>query len=310
MKRILDAALLLLLGLLAVLPAWRSFERGPLDAAARAAAPGRFVELEHGPVHVVELGPAGGEAVLLVPGFSVPSYVFEPLDAKLAADGFRVITFDLYGRGFSARPDVRYDRDLFVRQVEQLMDALALREAHLVGLSMGGAIAVRLAATQPERVRRLALVAPLTRARDISPLQVPWLGEWLTRVWLLPKLADSQMSDFVHPEKHAGWAARFRPQMRYDGFGRALLSTLRHVMTSDSLADMAAVGRQRREVMLVWGRQDSVVPFSHSSDVRAALPQARFVPVADAGHLPHREQPEAVATALAAFLRAPAPALP
>jgi pimeloyl-ACP methyl ester carboxylesterase len=303
MKRALLFAVALLAALLLALPGLRSFEHGPLDAAARAAAPGRFVTLEHGPVHVLESGPRDGPPVVLVHGFSVPSYVWEPLDTQLAEAGFRVVRFDLYGRGLSARPAVRYDRALFARQVEQVMDRLQIEQAHLVGLSMGGAIAGHFAATRPERVRQLALLAPLTQSRDIGALQWPLLGEWLNRVWFLPKLAASQMSDFVQPEKHAGWAARFEPQMRYDGFGDAILSTLRHVMTSDSLDDFAAVGRSSRAVLLVWGRQDSVLPFAQHAAVRAAIPQAQFLAIDGAGHLAHREQPEQVGSALVAFLR-------
>lgn len=310
MKRALLLALGLLALLLLALPSVRSFEQGPLDDAARAAAPGRFITLEHGPVHVLESGAPDGETVVLVHGFSVPSYVWEPLDQRLAAAGFRVVRFDLYGRGFSARPAIRYDRALFARQLEQLLDTLQIDRAHLVGLSMGGAIAGHFAATRPDRVQRVALLAPLTQTRDIGVLDWPLLGEWMNRVWFLPKLAASQMSDFVQPEKHAGWDARFEPQMRHDGFGHAILSTLRHVMTSDSLGDFAALGRASREVMLVWGRQDSVLPFAQHAAVRAAIPQARFLAVDAAGHLAHREQPEQVAAALIAFLRGDAAALP
>ena len=303
MKRALLLVLGLLAALLLALPPLRSFEQGPLDAAARAAAPGRFVTLEHGPVHVLESGPRDGPVVVLVHGFSVPSYVWEPLDERLAAAGFRVVRFDLYGRGFSARPAIRYDRALFARQLEQVLDALQIERAHLAGLSMGGAVVGHFAATRPARVDRVALLAPLTQARDIGALEWPLVGEWLTRVWLLPKLAASQMSDFVHPENHPGWAARFEPQMRHDGFGHAILSTLRHVMTVDSLDDFAALGRTSRQVLLVWGRQDSVLPFAQHDAVRAAIPQARFLAVDAAGHLAHREQPEQVAAALIAFLR-------
>ena len=303
MKKILLGLLVLLLGVALALPWLRDRERGPLDADARAGAPGRFVELRHGAVHVLESGPADGVPVLLVPGFSVPSYVFEPLDRELADAGFRSIRFDLYGRGWSARPDVVYDRDLFATQVEDLLAALEIERAHLVGLSMGGAIVGRFVARHPEAAQQVVLIAPLTRARDIAPLQWPWLGEWLTRVWLLPKLAASQMSDFVHPERHAGWAQRFEPQMRYDGFGRALLSTLRHVMTQDSLQDFAALGKRGAPVLLVWGRQDSVVPFAHHEAVQAAIPQLQLLALDEAGHLPHREHPERVATAVIDFLR-------
>jgi pimeloyl-ACP methyl ester carboxylesterase len=303
MKRALLLVLGLIAALLIALPPLRSFEQGPLDDAARAAAPGRFIELEHGLVHLLESGPRDGDPVVLVHGFSVPSYVWEPLEAHLAAAGFRVVRFDLYGRGFSARPDVRYDRALFARQLEQVMDRLQIERAHLVGLSMGGAIVSHFAATRPGRVQRVALLAPLTQARDIGALEWPLLGEWTSRVWFLPKLAASQMSDFVRPERHPGWGERFEPQMRYDGFGHAILSTLRHVMTEDSLGDFATLGRTSRDVLLVWGRQDSVLPFAQHAAVRAAIPQARFLPVDEAGHLAHREQPEQVAAALIAFLR-------
>lgn len=292
----------LVVGVLVALPFVRDTEHRALDAAARAQAPGRFVALSHGPVHVLEDGPADGPPVVLVHGFSVPSYVWEPLNERLAAAGFRVIRFDLYGRGWSARPAVVHDRDLFAGQLDELLDALALDRVDLVGLSMGGAIVGRYAARHPERVRRLAFVAPLTRARDIAPLHWPLVGEWLNRVWLLPKLAASQMSDFVHPERHAGWSERFRPQMEYEGFGDAILSTLRHVMVEDSLDDFAAIGRGTIPTLLVWGRQDSVVPFEHGDDVRAAIPSIAFLPVDEAGHLPHREQPDLVADRLIAFL--------
>lgn len=303
MKKVLATILLLVMAALVALPWWRNAEQGPLDEAARGQAPGRFITLSHGQVHYQEIGPADGEAVLLVPGFSVPTYVWEPLQDRLAAAGFRAIRFDLYGRGWSDRPDVTYDRDLFATQLQELMDALQLEKAHVVGLSMGGAIAARFTARHPERVRRLALIAPLTHARDIAPLQLPVVGEWLLRVRVLPGMAEGQLSDFVHPERHAGWGERFLPQMHYDGFGRAILSTLRNVITQDSLADMAAVGAQPREVMLVWGRQDSVVPFAHADAVREAIPQVQFMPVDEAGHLPHIEHPERVAARLVEFLK-------
>ncbi|MCI1710562.1 MAG: alpha/beta hydrolase [Chiayiivirga sp.] len=303
MKQWLLLGLAILIVVALALPVLRNRERGPLDAAARAEAPGQFLELTHGAVHVQLDGPESGVPVVLVPGFSVPSYVWEPLDAQLAAAGFRVVRFDLYGRGWSARPDVVYDRDLFAHQLDEVLDALQIERAHVVGLSMGGAIAGRYAAQHPDRVDALVLVAPFTRARDISPLQWPWLGEWLNRVWLLPKLAASQMSDFVHPERHPGWAAKFEPQMRFGGFGRAILSTLRHVMTRDSLDDFDAIGKQSRATLLVWGRQDTVVPFADHEAVRAAIPQAQFLAVDEAGHLPHVEQSAQAGPRIIEFLQ-------
>jgi pimeloyl-ACP methyl ester carboxylesterase len=283
-------------------PLARNMEQGPLDATARRQAPGQFVALSHGTVHLRIAGPEQGRPVLLVHGFSVPSYVFDKTSQDLAASGFRVIRFDLYGRGWSDRPEVDYDRELFANQALELMDALHIPKADLLGLSMGGAVVGRFAAEHPERVRSLVLVAPLTHARDIGAKAWPGVGEWLMRASFLPALPAGQRSDFVHPERVPGWAERFQPQMRYDGFGRAILSTMRHLSTECSLPDFEKVGKSGLPVLLVWGERDTTVPYAQHLDVQRAIPQARFVSLPGAGHLPVVEDPQAVHPRIAAFL--------
>ncbi|MGZ5183422.1 MAG: hypothetical protein ACXWC2_23330, partial [Ramlibacter sp.] len=89
-KGLLAAGGILLVALALVLigvPLARNLEHGPLDATARRAAPGQFVTLSHGIVHVRSAGPEQGRPVVLVHGFSVPSYVFDRTSADLAASG-------------------------------------------------------------------------------------------------------------------------------------------------------------------------------------------------------------------------------
>jgi pimeloyl-ACP methyl ester carboxylesterase len=298
------AAVLAVLIALVVIPLMRNPEHGPLDATARRQAPGQFVTLSHGIVHVRSAGPEQGRPVILVHGFSVPSYVFDQTSADLAAAGFRVIRFDLYGRGWSDRPDVDYDRTLFANQLLELMDTLKIPKADLLGLSMGGAIVGRFAAEHPDRVRSVVLVAPLTHARDIGPMAWPGAGEWLMRAWYLPQLAASQLEDFPHPERVPGWAARFKPQTRYDGFGHAILSTMRKVVTQSSLPDFGKIGKSGLPVLLVWGDADRTVPYAAHADVQRAIPQAQFVPLPGLGHLTVVEDPAATDARIAAFLAA------
>jgi pimeloyl-ACP methyl ester carboxylesterase len=293
------AVLIALIGI----PLARNVERGPLDATARRQAPGQFVTLSHGIVHVRTAGPEQGRPVVLVHGFSVPSYVFDKTSADLAASGFRVIRFDLYGRGWSDRPAVDYDRELFANQVLELMDTLQIPKADLLGLSMGGAIVGRFAAEHPDRVRSVVLVAPLTHPQDISVMAWPGVGEWLTRSWFLPSLTAGQLEDFAHPERVPGWAERFQPQMRYDGFGRAILSTIRHVTVQSSLPDFEKVGKSGLPVLLVWGDADKTLPYAAHADVQRAIPQAQFVPLPGMGHLPVVEDPAAIHPRIAAFLK-------
>jgi pimeloyl-ACP methyl ester carboxylesterase len=291
------------LAALIVPPLARDMEHAPLDAAARRQAPGQFLTLSHGIVHVRIAGPEQGRPVILVHGFSVPNYVFDQTSADLAANGFRVIRFDLYGRGWSDRPEVDYDRELFANQLLEVMDTLRVPKADLLGLSMGGAIVGRFAAEHPERVRSLALVAPLTEPQDISVMAWPGVGEWLMRTWYLPKLAGSQLEDFPHPERVPGWAERFQPQMRYDGFGRAILSTMRHVIPESSLPDFQKLGKAGLPVLLVWGEADKTVPYAQHAAVQRAIPQAQFISLPATGHLPVVEEPALTDPQLAAFFK-------
>ncbi len=303
LRKLLLPPLTALVAILAVVPYARNREHLPLDEAARKQAPGAFVQLSHGMVHYRAEGPEDGPPVLLVHGFSVPSYAFDATRAALAGAGFRAISFDLYGRGWSDRPDQTYDRALFAGQLGELMDALHIQKASLVGLSMGGAVVGRFAATHPDRVNRVVLIAPFNQPRDISVMAWPGVGEWLNRSWFLPDLADSQTEDFPHPENIPGWSDRFVPQMRYQGFGNAILSTIRNTTTQSSIPDFEAIGRSKIPVELVWGDRDKTVPYAEHAIVQRAIPQARFVSLKGLGHMTVVEDPAATNPHLVSFLR-------
>ena len=298
------AVLVALAAVVVAVPLLRDAERLTLDDAARKQAPGQFVRLSHGMVHYRVDGPQDGAPVVLVHGFSVPGYAWDDTRSALAGAGFRVVSFDLYGRGWSDRPHVRYDRDLFAGQLGELMDALHMQKASVVGLSMGGAVVGRFAAAHPERVRSVVLLAPLNQPQDISVMAWPGIGEWLFRSWYLPSLGANQLEDFPHPERLPhDWSTRFLTQMSYDGFGDAILSTIRNTATGSSIPDFEAVGKAGLPVQLVWGDRDTTVPYAEHVAVQRAIPQAQFVSLQGIGHMSVVEDPAAVTPHLIAFLR-------
>src|SRR5439155_24983892 len=101
-----------------------------------------------------------GPWVVLVHGLVTPMYAWESLATALAAAGFRVLRYDQLGRGLSDRPRAQYDLPLYVRQLRQLLAALDIASAHVVGWSMGSVVASRFALESPERVRSHVLIAP------------------------------------------------------------------------------------------------------------------------------------------------------
>lgn len=291
----------------------RNPERAKLDASVREAAGGQYVRLSDGITHYEISGPADGPPVVLVHGFSVPSYIWDSTVVALTGAGYRVLRYDLFGRGFSDRPDVAYDADLVDRQLGELLDSVGVREpAHFMGLSFGGFVTGTFTGRHPERVRSLTLIDPM--AGDVGPLpwylRLPAVGPMLWQALVVPGMADGQLSDFVEPARWPDWVARYRVQMQYRGFGRALWSTLEKAagLSLDSL--YATVGRQSFPVQLIWGTEDQTVPIALSEQVRQAIPRIEWHPVERAGHLPHMERTDVVNPILVGFLRsvdAPAP---
>ena len=304
--RILALLVLAALGAASALYLKKNPEKARLDEAARRAAPGKFVQLADGYTHYDITGPDSGHPVVLVHGFSVPSYIWDSTAVALSRAGYRVIRYDVYGRGWSDRPDVDYDGALFDRQLDGLLDSLHVTEpVHLMGLSFGGFVTGHYVPGHVARVRTLTLVDPVASSSPVPAFMGwPLVGTWIWQVTRVPGMADNQASDFLHPEHWPDWADRYRPQMQYKGFGRALL---RSGMTSgrtnfDSL--YAAVGRSGVPVLLVWGKQDQTVPIAKAEVLQRAIPSLEFLAVDSAGHLPHMEQPLLVHTRMRAFLGA------
>ena len=294
--------------LLTVLYVGMNREHQALDDAARQLAAGNFVELRHGMVHYERMGAEEAPVVLLVHGFATPSFIWDPTVGPLSAAGYQVIRFDLYGRGFTDRPDVSYDLDLYVEQIRELLEALAIKEPiHLVGLSMGGPVVTRFTNRYPPSVGTVTLIDPLvvTPERfEMRLLTLPWIGEYLSRVMLVPMFEkQSRERGVADPSRFPNWFEKFEPQTRYPGYTRALLRSVRYLYGRSFEEDYRQLGRSGKPVHLFWGTEDQMTPFAHSRIVADAIPVLRFDAIEGAGHTPHFEEPDRVNPRLIHFLR-------
>ena len=281
---------------------------GPDIALARHAAEGDFIALRDGIVHYEMAGAATAPTVVLVHGFATPYYVWDPTFDALRWAGFRVIRYDLYGRGYSDRPQVDYDSSLFDRQLTHLLASLKITgKIHLVGLSMGGLVVTTFADRHPELVRSLTLIDtagfPVPLARASFLVKIPVLGE--LALWLAgkPILLSTVPKNFVHPENFTEFARKYAEQFNHEGFLRAILSTLRYMPLNDMGDTFRRVGKRALPTLVFWGVEDQVTPVQNAELVLAAMPNAKLMTIQEAGHLCHLEKPDAVSPALIAFLR-------
>ncbi|MBY0572600.1 MAG: alpha/beta hydrolase [Undibacterium sp.] len=285
---------------------YKNPEKQALGDSARTSATGAFAKLSAGTTHYEVAGPDNGRVAVLVHGFSVPSYIWDPTFAALGDAGYKVIRFDLYGRGLSDRPDAAYDGQFYDTQIDDLLAALNVKQpVDLFGLSFGGYVVAHYAATHPQKIRTITLVDPSnSRAQLPWHRTVPGLGSYLFQVDELPGKAEGQSSDFLHPEQFPGWAERYRPQMTYIGFGRALRRSSLRLATADFEGIYTAIDKAEIPVLLVWGRQDKVVPIAGAENIKRFIPKLDFFEIDQSGHLPHMEQPAIFNARMLAFLEA------
>jgi len=278
-----------------------------LNETTRKQAGGSFITLSSGVTHYELAGDTGGQVVVLVHGFSVPYFIFDTTFSFLVDSGFRVLRYDLLGRGYSDRPRAAYNMQTFLNQLRDLLDVLNLKHVNLLGLSMGGPITAAFIDQHPECVAKHILIDPSGAKRIRLSLllylaKIPLLSELFLGLIGSGNMVKNIATDIFDSNLVRQFQERYRVQMQYKGFKRAILSTVRNGMLGSFQETYARTGRLNKPTLLFWGRNDATVPFEHSKIIRSAIPHAEFHAIENCGHVPHYEKPEIVNPILTEFL--------
>ncbi|RFZ94973.1 alpha/beta hydrolase [Mucilaginibacter conchicola] len=304
LRKLLSALLIIIIfggAALFIIYYFKNIEKKEITHELRKNTNGSYIELSQGFTHYELDGPDTGKLVVLLHGFSVPYYIWNGTYEYLTSHGFKVLRYDMYGRGFSDRPDVTYDKQFYFQQLNELVDQLHLKKPFsIVGVSFGGMLATDYTAAYPDRVNKVVLVDPAYGTEH--PTQPRFVADFMDAIDP-EKRALGQMDDFKYPDRHPNWVEQYRPQMEYKGFRHALISTLYDYRASyNPTESYNSLNNQHKPVLLIWGKEDKTVPFAYSDEVRKLL-KTEFLPVDDAAHLPHLEQPDVVNPALVTFLK-------
>jgi pimeloyl-ACP methyl ester carboxylesterase len=276
-----------------------NMEKKVITDAERKGTSGQYIKLSGGVTHYELGGPDTGKVVVLVHGFSVPYYIWDGTFEFLVKQGFRVLRYDMYGRGYSDRPDVIYNNALYQNQLTDLITQLHLKcPVSLAGISFGGGVITDFTVKHPELVQKVILIDP------VYPFKAPASPMLFTKYDMAAhadEQATGQLTDFKYPQRHPDWVNKYRVQMQYKGFRNALAST-RYNFVYNGRNMNTMLNAAGKPVLLIWGKEDHTVPFTYSDSVRTVL-KCDFFPVDDAAHLPYIEQPEKVNAKILEFLR-------
>ena len=251
---------------------------------------GNYIELKNGYTYFEEANQDSETGtVVLVHGFSVPSYIMETTFNSIEEKGFRVIMMDLYGRGFSDNPDLPQTDELRANQVIELLDKRNIKKVSLVGLSNGGRIISKIAYLKPEIVNELFYIAssgfyeyPDTNDRDVT------LNEINDLIKSYPEMAMGQKNDFFNPGQYSDWIDKYQELQKYKGFARALISTTKNLVTLDYVHNK--IDSLNIPVYTFWGEFDTVVIYDEFKDrLNRVLPNRTEFFISNSGHLPHME---------------------
>ena len=284
------------------IPPMIELTRVRMSQKARKDATGQFAQLSQGTTHYEWFGPPRGPIVVCVHGLTTPSLVWSSLSKGLALMGYRVLTYDLYGRGYSDRPSGLQNRDFFLQQLNDLLSHEAVQgKFSIIGYSMGGAIVTQFAAAYPDRVQQMILLAPAGMGTVAGKLgnfvaKTPIVGDWLMLAMYPTQLRKGISAERALPAAVPEICDLQEHELRFHGFVPAVLSSLRGMLGNALKEEHEAIHRAGIPVLSIWGREDDVIPLAAVGTLAKWSRDAVQEVVDDAGHgLPYTHTNEVLA---------------
>ncbi len=260
-----------------------------------------------------------GPAVVLIHGMLNSSIHWQSVAMSLARE-HTVLVPDLIGHGDSAAPGGDYSLGAHAASIRDLMTAIGIERASIVGHSLGGGVAMQFFYQFPQRVERLALVSSGGLGREVSPMlrtaALPGFSTLLSatiRPRLLRAMAGAGRS--LRERELGGGvylqaiARALRPLENADA-RQAFLQTLRSVIDVRGQRVSATDRLYLLETMptlIVWGERDNTIPLAHGRAAHEAIPHSFFHTLPNAAHFPNLEDPDGLSQLLREFIQGTRP---
>lgn len=238
-----------------------------------------------------------GDDVLILHGWGGSSDSWIAVQESLAEKGYRVLVPDLPGFGKSKTPDTIWGVDDYAAWVGEFLRQFQQKENtfFLIGHSFGGRLAVRYAVENPEKIKKLLLVASagIKPKPEIKTMMISWaarIGNALLAPKIFRRFRDSARNLFYVFLRHKDY-------VKAEGTMRQVIVKVINEDLSEDLTKIAA------KTLLVWGDSDKLVPLKYGRIFKERIKDSELVVLQKIGHSPHLEAPEKFSEIILQFLR-------
>lgn len=266
----------------------------------------RYIDAAGWTTRVFEAGQANPQSLILMSGIGGHLEAYAHNIASFA-EHYHVIAYDFPGHGYTTKATSDLELPDYVNHLAALMDVLGIKHAHLNGESLGGWVAVKFAATHPERTDKLVLNTPggtmatpevMNRIRTLTQAAADDPSDERIRArleWLMAK-PETVTEELVAIRQAVYSTPNFAESMRHIMCLQDLETRKRNLITDDELAAVP------HGALVVWTSNDPSGPAAAGMNIAEKVPNGRFEYIADAGHWPQWEQRELFNKLVTSFL--------
>lgn len=270
----------------------KGIETLELDDNERSKHSGSFISLPCGNTHYEMKGE--GETVVLTHGYATPYVIYDRLFDALVKSGYKVIRYDLLGRGLSERVYGPYTPELFARQLNELTKkVLGDEKFYLVGTSMGGTVTTAFCRFYPGKVKKLVLLSPAGMDTFKPPLymkmcKIPGFGKAFFKTCggrILLKHCSGELKNTSQEDKDY-YTRYYADCAQYKGFVTSTYSSLINCIlnTKEDTEGYKSVNAQKIPTLVIWGTDDHTMPYYQIDRMKEILTNAEFITFEDSGH--------------------------
>ena len=235
-----------------------------------------FVKLSHGLTAYKEFGSKSDTPIIVIHGATLPSESFLGFCEGLSQKGYWIICYDQYGRGFSDRPKIKYDINLYISQLSELINYLSIDNVILYGSSMGAPIAINYSNKYPNSILAVGLQVPLVQGKNkiLKIMKIPFVGNAVLRFFGIPFIKKRALQWPSEDKSQRIFIEKYIKQLTLPGTEQSILSSLRNVASENFYPSYVNFSKLNIPIHISYASDDEEINPASVQSVLEATPHA------------------------------------